>query len=67
VFSFVLNGVSYSGTTCSSSSNTTGAAANLVQGANATVIVSYPCVLKVYGANYAPTCNLHTQMTEYVQ
>jgi Flp pilus assembly protein TadG len=66
-FTFTLNGTAYSGTSCSSSSNTTGAAGNLVQGSNATVMVSYPCSLKVYGTNYAPSCTLHTQMTEYVQ
>jgi Flp pilus assembly protein TadG len=66
-FSFLLNGAPYSGITCNSTSNTTGAAGNLVQGGSATVIVSYPCTLKVFGANYAPNCSLQTQMTEYVQ
>jgi Flp pilus assembly protein TadG len=66
-FSFVLNGTSYSGTSCSSSSNTTGAAGNLVQGGNATVMVSYPCALQVFGANYAPSCSLQAKMTEFVQ
>ena len=66
-FSFFLNGTPYSGPTCPSTSNTTGAAGNLVQGTNATVIVSYPCTLKVYGANYAPNCALQSQMTEYIQ
>src|ERR1700761_7198494 len=42
-FSFVLNGTSYSGTSCSSTSTTTGAAGNLVQGASAQLTVSYPC------------------------
>jgi Flp pilus assembly protein TadG len=72
-FSFALNGVQYgpytgvSGSTCSSTSNTTGAAGNLVQGQNAQITVSYPCNLTVYGANYAPNCNLTTQVTELVQ
>jgi Flp pilus assembly protein TadG len=66
-FSFVLNGSSYTGTSCSSGSSTTGAAANLVQGANAIVTVTYPCSLAVYGANYAPHCSLQAQMTELVQ
>lgn len=69
----VLNGVQYgpySGTassTCASSSNTTGSAGNLVQGQNAEIIASYPCNLSVYGHNYAPTCNLTSQVTELVQ
>jgi Flp pilus assembly protein TadG len=66
-FSFVLNGSSYTGTSCSSGSSTTGAAANLVQGANAVVTVTYPCSLAVYGANYAPHCSLQAQMTELIQ
>ncbi len=66
-FSFVLNGSSYTGTSCSSGSSTTGAAANLVQGANVLVTVTYPCSLIVYGANYAPHCSLQAQMTELVQ
>ncbi len=69
----VLNGVSagtFVGTaasTCSSSSNTTGAAGNLVQGHNAQIIASYPCNLRIYGYNIAPTCNFSTQVTELVQ
>ena len=46
---------------------TSGAAANLVQGANAIVTVTYPCSLAVYGANYAPHCSLQAQMTELIQ
>jgi Flp pilus assembly protein TadG len=66
-FSFSLNGVSYTGTSCSSGSSTTGAAANLVQGANAMVTVTYPCSLVVYGGNYAPQCSLQAKMTELIQ
>jgi Flp pilus assembly protein TadG len=66
-FTFVLNGASYTGTSCSSGSSTTGAAASLVQGANALVTVTYPCSLIVYGANYAPHCSLQAQMTELIQ
>ena len=58
-FTFGLNGTTYSGTSCSSGSTTTGAAANLVQGGNALVTVSYPCSLAVYGANYAPGQQQH--------
>jgi hypothetical protein len=66
-FTFVLNGVSYAGASCNSGSSTTGAAGNLVQGANAVVKVTYPCSLAVYGANYAPSCSLQAQITELVQ
>jgi Flp pilus assembly protein TadG len=66
-FSFVLNGTSYSGASCSSSSVTTGAAGNLVQGQPAQVTVTYPCSLSVYGINYAPNCTLKAQVTELVQ
>jgi len=66
-FSFVLNGVTYSGISCSSGSTTTGAAGNLLQGTSAQVTVSYPCSLLVYGANLAPDCSLKAQTTELVQ
>jgi Flp pilus assembly protein TadG len=66
-FTFVLNGTTYTGPSCSSGSSTTGAAGNLVQGNNAVVTVSYPCSLAVYGGNYAPSCSLQAQMTELVQ
>jgi Flp pilus assembly protein TadG len=66
-FSFQLNGTNYTGTSCNSSSSTTGAAGNLVQGGNAVVTVNYPCSLAVYGANYAPNCSLQAQITELVQ
>jgi Flp pilus assembly protein TadG len=75
-FTFTLNGASYgpyagnttwSGSTCASSSTTTGAPANLVQGQPATILATYPCTLAVFGINYAPTCNLSAQVTEIVQ
>ena len=66
-YSYVFNGTSYSGTSCSSTTYTTGAPSNLVQGQMAQITVTYPCVLKGYGANYAPTCNLQAQMAELVQ
>jgi Flp pilus assembly protein TadG len=66
-FTFVLNGTTYTGASCSSGSSTTGAAGNLVQGNNAVLTVTYPCSLAVYGANYAPSCSLQAQMTELVQ
>ena len=62
-FSFVLNGTSYPGTSC------TTAPSNLIQGASAQVTVTYPCNLTVLGTNYAsaPACKLTAQTTEYVQ
>ena len=66
-FTFVLNGATYTGVSCSSGSSTTGAAGNLVQGTNAVVTVNYPCSLAVFGANYAPQCSLRAQMAELVQ
>ena len=66
-FTFVLNGATYTGATCSSSSTTTGAAGNLVQGGTAKITVTYPCKLSVFGANYAPGCTLTSQNTEVVQ
>jgi Flp pilus assembly protein TadG len=64
-FTFVLNGATYSGASCSSGSTSTGAAGNLVAGQSAKVTVTYPCNLAVYGTSYA--CNLTAQTTEIVQ
>ncbi len=66
-YAYVLNGTAYSGTTCSSSSTTTGAAGNLLQGTTAKVTVTYPCSLKVYGVNLVPNCVLTAQSAELVQ
>jgi Flp pilus assembly protein TadG len=62
------NGTTYSGASCSSSSTTTGAAGNLVQGSAAQITATYPCTLSVYGsANLLPNCTMTAQMTELVQ
>ena len=66
-FTFNLNGTTYTGASCSSGSTTTGAASHLVQGLPAKVTVTYPCVLQVYGTDYAPGCSLQAQTTELVQ
>lgn len=66
-YSFVLDGAAFSGSTCSSANVNSGAAGDLVQGQAATITVTYPCVLKVYGANYAPSCVLTAKTTELVQ
>lgn len=66
-FTTVLNGVSYSGTSCSSTSTTTGAPGNLVQGKTAQITVTYPCNLTVYKANNFPSCTLTARSAELVQ
>jgi Flp pilus assembly protein TadG len=66
-YSFVLNGTSYTGATCSSSDAYSGAAGNLQTGKPAQVTVNYPCNLRVFGIDYAPTCSLQAQITELVQ
>lgn len=73
-FTYSLNGVSYgpytgktAGSSCTSSSLTTGAAGNLVAGQSAQITVTYPCNLSVYGHNFVPSCNLQVQTTEIVQ
>ena len=63
-FTYVINGTTYTGTTC------TGAVTNMTaaQGTAAKLTVIYSgCNLKVYGANYAPNCSLQAQTSELVQ
>ncbi len=64
-FAFNLNGVSYTGTSCSSTSPTTGAAGNLKQGQPATVTITYPCNLVAY--KFTSACSMLAQTTEVVQ
>jgi Flp pilus assembly protein TadG len=59
-FAFVINGTSYTGTSC------TAGAANMLQGDTARVTVGYPCVLAVYGMG-APGCGLKSTTTEMIQ
>ena len=66
-YTFVLNGTTYTGTSCSSTSNTTGAPANLVQGKTAQVTVTYPCSLVVYNSNLVPVCSLKAELAELIQ
>ena len=66
-FSYTLNGTAYSGTTCSSSTTTTGAPGNLVQGQAASVTVTYPCNLAMFKANNFPNCLLTAKSSELVQ
>jgi Flp pilus assembly protein TadG len=66
-FTFVINGTTYPGASCSSTSLTTGAAGNMVQGTPAQVTITYPCSVGVYGKNYLPGCTLTAQTTELIQ
>jgi Flp pilus assembly protein TadG len=66
--SLTLNGTAESGNSCSSSSTTTGAAGALAGGTNATLTVTYPCVLVFYGNTSGATgCTLTATDTELVQ
>jgi Flp pilus assembly protein TadG len=58
---FVINGTSYPTTT-----SCTAGAANMVQGASAQITATYPCVLSVVGMT-ATSCQLSTQLTEFIQ
>lgn len=66
-FTLVLNGTTYNGATCSSASQSVGAASNLQSGDDATLTVTYPCNLTIWGKNYAPSCTLSASTTEKVQ
>jgi Flp pilus assembly protein TadG len=73
-FAFVLNGNNFpstgtptAGESCTSTSQTTGAAGDLVQGTAITVTVTYPCNLTVYKANNFPTCVMTAKSSELVQ
>jgi Flp pilus assembly protein TadG len=74
-FNFSLNGTAFgpytgggSTSSCTSSSNSTGAAADLVQGKPVQVTVQYPCTLGVYlNTNIVPGCQLTAQITEITQ
>ena len=60
-YSFTINSVSYTASPASCNN------ATLNQGAPVIVTVTYPCVLKVYGHNFAPTCYLTASTTEVLQ
>jgi Flp pilus assembly protein TadG len=66
-FSVTLNGTAYSGTSCSGTL-TSGAPSNMVLGTNATVTVSYPYSLNMYGLKIAPSGSLlMAKTTELMQ
>jgi len=66
-FTVTLNGTAYSGTSCSGTS-TSGAPANMILGTNATVTVSYPVSVTVYGLKIVPAGSLlMAKTTELMQ
>jgi Flp pilus assembly protein TadG len=67
-FTYSLNGTTYAGTSCSSSSVSTGAAASLSSGTTATVTATYPLNLSVFAHKYsADNAVLEASTTELVQ
>ncbi len=65
-FALVLNGTSYTGTTCASSTYSSGASSKLVENSAATLTVTYPCTLGLYKVAYH-SCILQAQTTELIQ
>jgi len=65
----IINGTSYSGASCSSSSLTAGAAGVLTlgKGTQASVTVTYPCHLSIYRINSFANCTLTAKSSEMVQ
>lgn len=59
-YSFTLNGVAYSGTSCASGTN------NMVQGATAKVVVTYPCSIVSFRYNFG-SCTLSSATAELIQ
>jgi Flp pilus assembly protein TadG len=59
-FTFIIDGTTYTGTTC------TAGTASMVQGASAEVSVTYPCTLTIYSMSI-PSCTLRAQTTELIQ
>lgn len=66
-FTFVLNGNTFNGATCQSTTTSTGSSGDLVQGKPAQVTVTYPCNMAIYGKNLFPGCTFKAQTTEIVQ
>ena len=68
-FSYTFNGNAQSGSSCSSTNSSTGAAGELVQGTPITITVTYPCSLSTYFGVLAPSgsCSIQAQLTEMVQ
>jgi Flp pilus assembly protein TadG len=79
-FTLTLNGTGYgpytggaSKVTCSSTSTTSGAPANLIQGDPVTLMVTYPCTVislqfgTLVNFNPVPVCSIKAQITEISQ
>ena len=67
-FTYTLNGTTYTGTSCSSSTVTTGAAGNLASGTTVTVTATYPLNLSVFGKVFSQSnAVLSATSTELVQ
>jgi hypothetical protein len=69
-FTFILNGTTYTGTTCASTTTDSAgqSTGNLLFQKPVEVIVTYPCGLFVYGnTNVLPGCTLTAQITEMSQ
>ena len=64
-FTFVINGTSYPGASCSSSNTT--AVTNMVSGATATVTATYPVNFSIWGTKYDTGQNMTAQTTEIIQ
>lgn len=58
-YTIILNGTTYTGTTCTSG------ATNMVQGATLQVSATYPCVLPIYGMKHS--CSLGALTAELIQ
>jgi hypothetical protein len=63
----VLTGPNTANPSCAAPTTTSGTAADLLQGYNATVKLTYPCQLSFFGVNYAPGCTLTAQTSEAIQ
>lgn len=59
-FTFVINGSTYTSTSCASG------ASGMTQGASAEVEATYPCLFKIFKA-VMPACTLTGQTTEIIQ
>jgi Flp pilus assembly protein TadG len=59
-FSYVIDGSTYSGTSCTS------AVSSMVQGTSAQITATYPCTLVIYSMTI-PSCTLRSQTTEIIQ
>jgi Flp pilus assembly protein TadG len=64
-FTFVINGTSYPGVSCSGTNTT--AVTNMVSGAAITVTATYPVAFSVWGTKYDTGQTMTAQTTEIIQ